>query len=299
MEIMHRDLKPQNLLLDDQFNIKFIDFGDAKKENEPPFEEDEDPGTLSESADTENEKNFLDDMIEESKDMVKERRGTFVGTVNYLAPEMIQECQATCASDLWAFGCIIFKALTGKVPFPGTNITTVYPLILARKVDWPKDLDPQAKDLIDKLLQLDPLDRLGCKGTSHDMEALKAHPFFGPIDFRYKLIDMHVKELLDSTKPEPISKKSPQVQPTEVENSKFTIPKDGKPVLAGKLLKRNRWFMQQERKFELFANGDLKYFKGSDHKGTMVLTKRSKARKTGRTDFEIVLPDVGKLYKLV
>jgi len=157
LEIMHRDLKPQNLLLDDKFNIKFIDFGDAKKESEPPFE-DEDTGTVSESADTENENSFLSDMIEESKEMTKGRRGTFVGTVNYLAPEMIQDCISTCSSDLWALGCIIFKMLTGKVPFPGTNITTVYPLILARKIEWPKDkpLDPNAKDLIEKLLTLVP-----------------------------------------------------------------------------------------------------------------------------------------------
>lgn len=40
LEIMHRDLKPQNLMLDENYNIKFIDFGDAKKENEPPIEDD-------------------------------------------------------------------------------------------------------------------------------------------------------------------------------------------------------------------------------------------------------------------
>ena len=132
--------------------------------------------------------------------MNQARRGTFVGTVNYLAPEMIQECQSSCASDLWALGCIIFKMITGKVPFPGTNITTVYPLILNRKIDWPKDaMDPQCRDLIDKLLQLNPLDRLGCKGTVHDMEALKAHPFFEGIDFKIKLIDMNIKELLGAS----------------------------------------------------------------------------------------------------
>jgi 3-phosphoinositide dependent protein kinase-1 len=52
---------------------------------------------------------------------VSDRRGTMVGTVNYMAPEMIQESESTCATDLWALGCILFKMYTGKVPFPGMN----------------------------------------------------------------------------------------------------------------------------------------------------------------------------------
>ena len=104
-----------------------------------------------------------------------ERRGTFVGTVNYLAPEMIQECTSTCETDLWALGCIIFKMVTGKVPFPGTQIHAVFPLILNRQIDWPEDLemDPHCQSLIEELLQIEPLKRLGARNPDNDMSCLK------------------------------------------------------------------------------------------------------------------------------
>lgn len=114
-----------------------------------------------------------------------DHRGTFVGTVNYLAPEMIKECNATLATDLWALGCIIFKMYTGKVPFPGMSEMACFPIILNRQIDWPKDMemDPLFVDLIDSLLQLKPEDRLGCPETGHDMQRLKKHKFFKGIKF--------------------------------------------------------------------------------------------------------------------
>lgn len=64
----------------------------------------------------------------EEKDVFQgtERKGTFVGTINYLAPEMINNSSASMATDIWALGCIFFKMLTGSVPFTGTNTIKVF-----------------------------------------------------------------------------------------------------------------------------------------------------------------------------
>lgn len=56
------------------------------------------------------------------------------------------------SSDLWALGCIIFKMITGKVPFPGMSEAQVFPQILGRKIDWPNEMNPTVRDLIEKLL---------------------------------------------------------------------------------------------------------------------------------------------------
>lgn len=123
-QIMHRDLKPQNIMLDENYYIKVIDFGDAKKENEEPLEDDppQDSGANNATEANGEGADFADDMMSMHSDASSgmDRRGTLVGTMNYLAPEMIQSQNATKSTDLWALGCIIFKMVTGQVPFTGT-----------------------------------------------------------------------------------------------------------------------------------------------------------------------------------
>jgi 3-phosphoinositide dependent protein kinase-1 len=84
------------------------------------------------------------------------RRGTFVGTANFLAPEMIKDSESSCATDLWALGCVIFKMYVGKVCFSGNSEMAVFPLILSRDIEWPDKekmkFDKTCRDLIENLL---------------------------------------------------------------------------------------------------------------------------------------------------
>ena len=82
--LCHRDLKPANLFLMNNGSIKVIDFGDARKVHEGTEEEEE-------------------------KDQPSGRRDTFVGTVNYQSPEVINSEEQGHPLDIWALGCILFK----------------------------------------------------------------------------------------------------------------------------------------------------------------------------------------------
>lgn len=114
-----------------------------------------------------------------------ERRGTFVGTMNYLAPEMIINNSASMATDIWALGCMIFKLITGNVPFTGTVGTQVYQKILKKDIDFPEYLSVNAVALIDSMLMINPSERLGAPGTSCGIQNLKNHPFFKGIDWSH------------------------------------------------------------------------------------------------------------------
>lgn len=94
-----------------------------------------------------------------------DRKGTFVGTINYLAPEMIENNCATMSTDLWSMGCIIFKLLTGQVPFTGTESFKVFKKILSKDFEYPDFLSPTAVRLIDSMIMINPDDRLGAPGT--------------------------------------------------------------------------------------------------------------------------------------
>ena len=134
-------------MLDDNFNTKLIDFGDAKCLDE---EEDEEQSEGELTSDMEDEIGDDDDMEfgpdEEFKEnerenpsksnsyynTVRERCDTFVGTVNYLSPEVIKTERHTLAIDIWALGLMFFKMLTGRVAFPGTSQVQVFEAIKRR-----------------------------------------------------------------------------------------------------------------------------------------------------------------------
>jgi len=78
--------------------------------------------------------------------------------------------------------------------------------------------------------------------------------------------------------------------------------KQGKPILVGVLLKKNNWFMKQERIFELYASGEIKYFTNDpkrEPKGSFHLTKTSRAKKVSRHEVELNLPDVDRVVILL
>ena len=73
----------------------------------------------------------------------------------------------------------------------------------------------------------------------------------------------------------------------------------GTPILEGLLIKKNKWRMKQERRFFLYADGRVTYFKDLEQKGTMNLTKDSKARKVNRYELEVTLPALKRTYILL
>jgi len=86
--IVHRDLKPENILLDSSMHILVTDFGSAK--------------ILSNQ-----------EILEETP---AARRHSFVGTAQYVSPEILTNCGSSAASDLWAIGCILYQMITGMPP---------------------------------------------------------------------------------------------------------------------------------------------------------------------------------------
>ena len=138
--IIHRDIKPENVLLSEGIVAKLTDFG-------------------------------WSNYIQEEKE-----RKTVCGTPIYLAPEIIKEKGHDEKVDIWCIGVLLFELTTGKVPFQGRDIETLKSNILHLKIAWPKEMDPNAKDLISKILRLNPSERLPLKDILKHEFFLKYFP---------------------------------------------------------------------------------------------------------------------------
>lgn len=171
--IAHRDLKPDNVLLTKDFHCKLVsytnltlsklnlfdpiqtDFGEAKKfDEEPQVEETTEEST--QQIDDESRNSLFDD-----DSATGLPRGSFVGTPLYVAPEMLNENKSGPPTDLWALGCIIYQLRVGQVPFNGQFDYEVFEKITKRQLNFPNNIEKEAVDIIDQLLHLDPMQRLG------------------------------------------------------------------------------------------------------------------------------------------
>ena len=153
--VIHRDLKPENVLLDDQKHIKITDFGTAK--------------LLGERRESTGQSNFEHDSTPSDS-----RASSFVGTAEYVSPELLTDKNACKASDLWAFGCIVYQLLAGRPPFKAGNEYQTFQKIVALDYEFPRGFPEVARDLVERLLVLEPQRRL-------TIEHIKNHQFFDGI----------------------------------------------------------------------------------------------------------------------
>ncbi|PNS15802.1 hypothetical protein CAC42_4254 [Sphaceloma murrayae] len=146
--VVYRDLKPENCLLDSEGHLLLTDFGLSKV-----------------AVDGDDHCNSV------------------LGTIEYMAPEVIQGIRYGMAVDWWSLGAIGFDMLTGAPPFQGGNNAKIQQNILKQKLQIPYFLGPDAKDLLTRLLRKEPHKRLGYH-ISKDIQTIKKHRFFRKIDWK-------------------------------------------------------------------------------------------------------------------
>ena len=81
-----------------------------------------------------------------------QKRGTLVGSEDYIPPEILKEEQSGPSADLWSLGVIIFMMISGKSPFKGSNQNQTFMNIRNGHINFTEDFSPEAKDLISRLL---------------------------------------------------------------------------------------------------------------------------------------------------
>ena len=133
--IIHRDIKPENVLLGDNMRAKLTDFGWS---------------------------NYMQGDF---------KRTTVCGTPIYLAPEMINNTGHDEKVDIWCIGGLLFELITGQQPWKGSDVQTVKYNISRLKINWPKQMDRNAADLISKILRYNPEERISLRN-------MLMHPFF-------------------------------------------------------------------------------------------------------------------------
>ena len=128
LDIIHRDIKPQNIMIQPDGNIKVMDFGIAR-----------------------------------AKNSMKSQTSSVLGTAHYISPEQAQGKELTAASDIYSLGIVMYEAVTGHLPFDGPDAVSVAmkqvkdtPLPPSH---WLPEIDPNLENIIMRAMEKDPMRR--------------------------------------------------------------------------------------------------------------------------------------------
>ncbi|KAK1415361.1 hypothetical protein QVD17_31142 [Tagetes erecta] len=191
LNIIHRDMKPDNLLIGPDGHIKLSDFGLSKV------------GLINSTEDLSGTSgNGAPSYGENEVTTENGQKQSVVGTPDYLAPEILLGVGHGATADWWSVGVILFELLVGIPPFNAESPQQVFANIMNRDIPWPKvpeEMSYEAYDLINKLLTENPAQRLGATGSGE----VKTHPFFRNIHWdtlaRQKATFIPSAEALDTS----------------------------------------------------------------------------------------------------
>jgi len=140
--IIHRDLKPSNIKITPEGKVKVLDFGLARAFR-----------NKTKNADSSN--------LSATRESITQA-GVVLGTAAYMSPEQVKGKSADGRADIWAFGCVLYKMLTGKSPFAGEDFSQTLANVLEHEPDLsqvPRNIHPKIKETLERCLEKDPRNR--------------------------------------------------------------------------------------------------------------------------------------------